>query len=911
MRFYLLLLSVLVFGISNAQKATVSGVITDLSFNNEPLPAVSVTVKGTTAGTQADFDGKYSLNLDAGTHTLVFSFIGYQTVETPVTVKAGEKRTLNQALNSDGITIEGVVIEAVQSRERESALLVEQQRAVEIKQNIGAQELSRKGVGDVATAVAKTSGVSKQEGSGNVYVRGLGDRYNSTSINGLPVPSNDPEKKNIDLNLFSTDIVEYISIDKVYGSRISGDFAGGNVNIISKNYKGSGMLEISLGAVANTNAMEKADNFLLQDGPSKFGYSSYGIPNDPLNSFSFQNGLNPVGEMPFGGNFGIKAGKSFDIGQEGSLNLFATASFDNGFEYREGLNQVVDSHGDPRSFKSFNQEKFSYRTNTTGMFAANYRINENNKISYNLLFVNSSDQSRDSYYGFIRDLAEDGNGLIQRGTYIENRLMLNQLLGTHTFTEKTSLDWGVSYGKIEGDMPDRTQNTLRFSDVQDSYVFVQNTVTDNHRYYQNLTEDEVAANLAFNYKLGEEGEKGKLTVGYDGRFKQRDFEAVQFNFRIFSPASRAVNPNNLDAFFNTENYENGFFEITSFTGDTTPQTYNGDQTIHSGFASLEYRFTDRLSSIIGLRYENVEQKVIWRTQLDVSENGNTFQRNEFLPSVVLKYELNDKQNLRLGASKTYTLPQFKERALFIYEDVTETKFGNPYLYPSQDYNLDLKWELFPDDGEVLSVTGFGKYILDPINEVTIASSTNDISWVNIGDSGYVYGVELEARKNLFDWGGEDIDRLSAGLNVAYMQTYQDIDVEKVRTETQGRINLNLTDSNSGFTGASDLLINADVSYAKDWKSGAGMTATVAYAYFSDRLYALGEQAKGNLVDKATIGSLDFILKTKIDKNLGINFVAKNLLNPAFDRVQENSNGNVLVMSYKRGAFFSLGVNYTF
>src|SRR5690606_35801581 len=290
---------------------------------------------------------------------------------------------------------------------------------------------------------------------------------------------------------------------------------------------------------------------------------------------------------------------------------------------------------------------------------------------------------------------------------------------------------------------------------------------------------------------------------------------------------------------------------------------------------------------------------------DASGRKNRFVRNEFLPSIVLKYELNEKQNLRLGASKTYTLPQFKERALFIYEDVTEVIVGNPDLYPSQNFNLDLKWEMFPKNAEVFSFTAFGKYILDPINEITLASSTNDISFINTGDTGYVYGAELEIRKDIFTF-GLDSNKLSAGFNASYMQTHQELDSEKVREETN--YNTNLTNDTSSFTGASDLLINADLSYVKDFKNDANMMATVAYSYFSDRLYALGVETKGNLVDKG-VGTLDFILKTKINKNLGIDLTMKNILNPAYERVQENTPGDITVLSYKRGAFFKLGINY--
>src|SRR5690554_6012162 len=562
MRIYLLFIFVFIFGISFSQKATVAGVITDLSYNSETLPGVSVILKGTTTGTQTDLNGKYSIDLNEGNHTLVFNYIGYTPIEVPISVKAGEKKTINQGLTSNSISIDAIVIEFVQSREKESALLIQQQRAIEIKQNIGAQELSRKGVGDVAAAVTKTSGVSKQEGSGSVYVRGLGDRYNSTSINGLPIVSNDPSKKNIDLELFSTDIVEYISIDKVYGSQISGDFAGGNVDISSKNYKGNGMLEVSLGSSVNSNAVDKHNNFFLPDGPNKFGFSNYWTPANALTSYNFQNSLNPISGTPFGGSIALKGGKSYDVGNQGKVNLFATANFNNGFEYRQGINQATDSHGNP--LKSFDQEKFSYKTNTTGMFNVNYSLNEDHKLCYNFLFVNSSDQSRDVYKGFIRDLAEENNGLIQRGTYIQNTLFVHQLLGNHLFNEKTELDWGISFNEVEGNMPDRTQNTLGFRESLNGYTLIQNSTTDNHRYYQNLTENEWATNVVLSRKI-EKNElgysKGKISLGYNGRFKEREFKAIQYNFNILASErlNTVVNPNRLDDFFNPENYNNGLF----------------------------------------------------------------------------------------------------------------------------------------------------------------------------------------------------------------------------------------------------------------------------------------------------------------------------------------------------------------
>lgn len=910
MRILLLMIVLCCSGSVFAQNTMrIKGKVTDY-ITGEPLPYATVFVAEQEIGVETAEDGTFSLTLTLPAE-LAVEYMGYLSMSETITEPTND---LIFELSPEDDNLEQLIIQVKSNKADESVLLNEQRKSLEIKQEIGAQELSRKGVSDVASAVAKTSGISKQEGSNSVYVRGLGDRYNSTTLNGLPVPSNDPEKKNVNLELFSTDIVEYISIDKTFSASNTGDFGGANVDILSKDFQDNSLLEIDLGAKINTNATSSGSDFLLPQEPSSLGYASYGVPSNPLTSYSFENSLNPKSAGPVGGNFGIKAGKSFYIGQEGELNLFATVNFDNGFQSREGLNQSVNVQG--AKLKSFHQEQFSHTTNTTGMFNANYHINNNHSLAYNLLYVNSSDLSRDIYTGYDRDFegGENDTHIVQRGTFTQNTVFINQLLGTHQLNDKLGLDWAVAYNTVKSDMPDRMQNKLYHDLVADTYRLAQNTTTDNHRYFQNLKEDELAANVALNYQLGvdENGDaKGNLSVGYNGRMKKRDFEAIQFNFRVSGDglAQTNINPNDLDAFFNTQNYANELFRTESYAG-MTPQTYSGEQNIHAGFANLEYRLSDKLSSVIGLRYERIEQTVDWQTQLDASGDENAFKRNEFLPSLSLKYEINPVQNLRLAASKTYTLPQFKERALFIYEDVTEVKVGNPYLYPSQNYNVDLKWEMFPMNDEIISVTAFGKYIQDPINEITMASSTNDITWVNIGDKGYAYGAEFEIKKRLASFGGEYTNNLSAGLNVSYMKTDQEIDREKIQRETNGTINTNFTDERSSFTGASDLLINADVSYTKEWSEGRSLIATVSYAHYSDRLYALGVQQKGNLVDKG-MGTLDFVLKTQVTKNIAIDLSAKNLLNPDFKRVQENASGDVDAIKYKRGMFVGLGVKYTF
>lgn len=904
-----------------AQNTTsIRGTITDKEMGNEPLPFANVQIKGMSKGATTDMEGNYSIEgVAPGTYTVIFSFIGYKTVEVSnVVVVAGKDAQVNIALGADNVALDEVVITTTVKKESQEALLVEQRKALEIKQSIGAQELSQKGVSDVATAVTKTTGISKQEGTGTIYVRGLGDRYNSSSMNGLPLPSNDPQRKNIDLDIFTTDIVEYISIDKVYNSKMYGDFAGGNVDIVSKDYNGNGFLALGVKSSVNSNAIGE-DNFYLQSGYNASGFNKVEIPSNALSGFNFKNKLNADTTIPLAGSLALTGGKSFSVGENSRLSFFATASFGNEYGYQSGVNRSAQAQGE--FIKNFRKESYDYSTNTTGMFNVGYRINEKNKLSYNLLYVNSSNQQKDEYKGYIRDIAEDDNGIIQRSTYVQNTLFVNQLLGEHTYNERIKLDWGASYNTIVSNMPDRIQNTMRYDFNQSGYVLATNATTDNHRYYQDLDESEIAANVTLGYRIGktsDEEYKGRLVLGYNARIKNREFEATQFNFRVaLDQRNTLVSPDNLDAFFNQNNYNAGAFAIETFRGGANvagaldPQVYSGNQEIFGGYLNLEYQLTNKLSGVLGMRGEQIYQKVSWRTQLDDVGSKNDFDKTAILPNLTLKYELNEKQNLRLAASKTYTLPQFKERARFVYEDVTEVIVGNPYLYPSDDYNLDLKWELFPNRGEIVSFTGFGKYIQNPINEITLASSTNDIAYVNTGDMGYAVGAEVEVRKNLWNLEEDGKEsRITAGLNAAYMHTQQDLDANKVRIETKGSYNVNFSNTEDGFTGASDLLLNADVTFYKRWSENRDVMMVLAYNHFSDRIRALGTETKGNIVDKG-VGALDFILKSKLSSRTSIGISAKNILNPAVERTQQNPGNEILVGFFKKGINFGIGFNYQF
>ena len=898
------------------EKGIVTGTITDKEMNNESLPFANVFIKGTTIGTTTDFDGKYTLSLEEGEHVIVFSFIGYTAVEETITIVAGQNYTVDQLLGaSEGITMDEIVVKAVVSREKESALLAEKKKAVVMTTAIGAQELSRKGVSNVASAVTKMSGVSKQEGSGSVFVRGLGDRYNITTLNGLPLPSNNPSNKNIDLSIFSTDVVEAIDISKTFETKNYGDFGGANVNIKAKNFRGPSYIKIGGGLGINSN-VAGLSSFYLQDGPSASGFGKIEIPESPTTPLNYTTSWDRVrSDAPLNKGFSLSAGRSFEIGEEGKLNTFITASHKSESSFREGIQRGnVDAQGDPKS--EFDVDSYGYDTKTTAMATLNYRIDDANTIGFTSLFLNSTEQDYSEYVGNYEefeggtDPSEDNEfGIIQRGTYDRTQLYVNQLIGSHTFSEKLSFEWAGGSSALKNDVPDRMQNTFVPSrEVVDQYTFFSNSAIDNHRYYQKLDEDELSANAVFSYKFSENSEEeynGLFKVGYSGRFKNVAFESEQFDFNIVEDIFNfdIEDIHHVDNYLNEENFYNASYSINQIS-----QLYFGDQFINSFISSVQYKFSENLTAVAGVRVESIYQSIGYISTLVPDGEFKETTQNEFLPSVSGKWTLSDKQSVKFAGSKTYTLPQFKERAKMLFEEVTQTYIGNPDLYSSDNYNFDLGWEVYPTSGEMISITGFGKMIQNPINEVFINSSSGEISYVNSGDLATVYGLEFELKKKLAEYtNAKDLSRkLSFGLNLSYMHSSQDFNADKVADETDYAASF--TYDEGSLTGASDVLGNADITYASELSENSNLMATVAYGYFSDKMKVIGTQERGHLVDKEN-SSLDFVLKSEFNKKFNVGFAVKNILNPTYKTVQETQ--DVIINSYKKGVDYSLSVSYKF
>ncbi|MGO4771627.1 TonB-dependent receptor domain-containing protein [Flavobacterium sp. W22_SRS_FK3] len=917
-----LFIALFICTISIAQnKGTISGVLTDKEMNNEALPFANILIKGTNISANTDIDGKYSLSVNPGNYTVIFSFVGYETVEKPVTVKANETVTVNQALSSGGYTLKDVVVKSTAgNKQKESALLLDQKNAVSFKAAIGAEEISRKGANDVASAVTKVSGVSKNEDSGNVFVRGLGDRYNITTLNGLSLPSNNPANKNIILDIFSTSIVDNIGISKTFETQNYADFGGANIDISAKKFSGKPFISFSIGSGANTNVM-KLDHFYLQDGPSYTGFKTVGVPDSPFKPYNYSTSWDrQENKNILNAFYTLSGGKRFNLNDESSIGTFITGSFSAKNKYTEGYSRGgITADGDILS--DFYRKAYKHSTTTTVMGTADYKINNKNSVLFTSLFLNSSEQDYSEYEGTNVNFDGGGDalqqitGFIKRGTFERTQLYVNQLVGKNKFNDQWNLNWAVGYSISNSSVPDRMQNSFVYAQNAIDYTFFINSNINNHRFFQELKENEFSANIALSYDFNKNDNdkyKGKATFGYSGKLKKVDYTMQQFSF--FPDRTTISFPK--EDINNTDNYlSEAYFGNSS--SNRIHQLYNGNLDINGSFANIQYALTEKLSVILGARFEQLTQDVFYVTAT-VSQGGDSnYSKFNILPSLISKYTLNDKQNLKFSFSQTYTLPQFKEKVPILYEEVAQSYYGNPDLYPSTNYNVDLGWEYFPKSGELISATVFGKIIQNPINEFFLNSSSNDITYGNTGEKATVAGVELELRKDIFtiENSNDKKTKLSFDVNGSYLYSNQDLSNKKISTETN--YGADFTFNESKLSGASNFLANANISFLKEFAENKDITATVSYSYFSDKLAALGTSQLGNMVDKA-VNKLDFIVNSNLTKNIKLGLIYNNILNPAIERVQEQGEvpgksavGDVLVTSYKLGSDFRLTLNYTF
>lgn len=875
----------------------IKGVVKD-KLSKEPLIGATIRLVGTHVGAVTDLDGHFEVNsmeVLEGMYDLEIKYVGYKTeVRRKVRVENGKLVILNLELETDAHELSDVVVVAKKNRENENMLLLEQQKAVLAVQSVGVKELSRKGISDVEGAVTKIAGVSKQDGVKNVFVRGLGDRYNATTFNGFALPSEDPEYKNISLDFFGTDIIQSVGVNKVFNAAGSSDVGGATVDIVSKELIGSGNLSAGISGGLNTQTVTA--DFLKPDGVNFMGFAERTSPADET-TWGFKNKLNPSEQsLQINRSYSISGGKKFDIGEDKNpLSFFLTAGHTTDYLFTDEIIRNTTTSG--TVYKDMSGKKYTENISQLALANVDYDMNNRHHMSYNFMMIHASSQSVGDYTGKNSIFSDDHEnmGMTRRQQANDNMLIVNQLMTNWGLTKKLSFDAGASYNIVKGYEPDRRINNITKAD--EGYTLLRGN--SQQRYFSTLNEKDFNVKAGLVYRLRDNIEEiSNIRFGYTGRFVDDNFEATEYNLTV-GHVTTFPSPSDfsLDDYYNQENLASGRFEVQK-----NIDTYTVTKNIHSVYAEANYQFTPRWILNLGLKYDKVAIDVDYNVNRGGSEGSNTIENDYLLPSLNLKFNIDKKNSLRLGASKTYTLPQAKEISPYRYVGVNFNSQGNPHLKPSDNYNLDLKWDFNPTPTELISLTAFYKLIKNPISRIEVASAGGYLSYENIADEATVAGVEVEIRKNLFvrplGNGANGMNRLSVGFNGSYIHTNAKMPLATVTTGSQ-------------LEGAAPWIANFDLSHHLT-KGDRSFINTLVLSYVSDKIYTIGTQGYQDIMEHG-IATLDFVSQAKLNKHLSLHLKARNLLNPSYrlSRKADQSGEKIVLGDYKKGITISLGVSCTF
>ena len=924
---------------ASAQQGIIKGKVTDATTGDEIIGA-NVVIEGTSIGASSNLSGDYQFSVAPGTYTIKTSYIGYKPFQKAgVVVKAGEVTLLNIVIAEDIEALSEVVVEARADKASENILLMQRKEAALAIESIGARELSARGVSDVKSGLVKMSGVS-QVSSRGVYVRGLGDRYNNAYLNGMPLPSPNPNLKVVDLDLFPTAIVRNIDVSKTYNVNQFGDMSGASVNILTKDAADENFLAFGLGINYNTQATFQ--NFLINkaSGGNYLGFAGSQrispIPVDYQGQYNFEEST----QLPFATNFSpeslsapldnsynLQAGKFFNFGNA-KLGLTFAGAYKNSYRADEGINNLLNNRQLPD--REFYRERYRYETNLTALLGAQYSLHNRHYFNLNYLFINNSNNNFIASQGNTWE--ENDPSVVDlrrlRNRYLETNLQDIQLSARHELSDRIGLKWGGSYAKALTDEPDRLDLSFTTEEgVTTEGLFSALGTGQNQRYFQ-LTDEKEAYGFAegsysFGSSLkGSENFRYKLYLGYQLKHKQRE-EAFRSFWLMPAQgfAEGTVSFNALDALFSDANYRAAKYTYLDANADGSSQA-SAERMIHAAYAYADLNLSQRLKIVPGLRMEYTDQLVAYKrlgTPFRAPFKEADLLEVNILPALNVKYDLTDQHVLRFAASKTLTRPNFRELIPVPFVDeLGRSWVGNPLLINSDVYNLDLKYDFYPKAGELLSLGAFYKYIDNPIEQ--IQDGVNFIRPFNIPFA-TAYGLELEVSKRASSIFGSS-SKLAEGLifdgNLTLMLTKiatdkAALDADPNIPQQDKNILYSITEDSRMLQGASPYLINASLGYdAPLFNSSEESNIRLTYNRFGKRIAAAGTQGLGDIYE-LSFGTLDFVIQNTWKSGFGVKLSAKNLLNPHIQQEQnagpEASLGNRLIQSYRAGVNYGLSFTY--
>ena len=854
-----------IIGVS--QPSMIQGTVTDAQTQEELIGATIFLMENETIGTMSNYDGTFALDVQPGTYTVVCTYITYEDqVRENITIKKDETVTLNFNLSIAAVEVDKVVITARANKESEIISLLEQKNATVMQTSIGAQELSRKGASNVASGVKKMSGIS-MIGSKQLFVRGLGDRYNKALLNSMPVPSPDPTKKVIQLDLFPSDVVKNIGVHKVYSAEHSADYSGALINIETKDYPDKKFLTIGGGFGYNNQttgrnfieAYSETDNFFGFDVQQRKEIlpEEYKIVNRNQNSKELSHDIfsTHFGDVQYNAlpdiSFDISGGNSYIL-EKGKFGLLFSSSFSNDYLFED---YVYDAQlkADGTIKNKFYKDTYTYSTQFTNLLSASYISHKGGVIKANMFYTSGiEDVAELKYDGWDNE----GDSLFIRNySFSNNRLYYLQILGDKVITSSTSLSWDAGYSQAESSIPDRRQTTY-IKQNDEWYLFALNQ-QETARFFTDQQESTLTGSFKGNYHP--QDESYEISAGIESSYTMKDFNSYVYFYDISAVQNIVTNPYTPLDIFSEENFEENNIYVKN--GNSYPMHYTGEKLLGAAFSSINYEPNEQTTINLGLRYEYADMSVTNYNQIGTATEI-PLTSHDIFPALNVKYSPTENKNIRLAASKTVTRPGFYEKSpASVIPAYGEPKTeGNKNLKNGYNYNLDLKYEIFPKTGEIISFGLYGKILQNPIEMISKPTGGTIMYSFKNTERGYATGTEIEIKKII-------LEHFFIGTNAAYIYTF-------IRVPE----NANETEKTRAMQGASPYLINADAGYQFTYGENDKHTSSIALVYnvYGQRLYAVGSGGMGSIFEKP-FHSLNLVIKNKLSDIWNVNLSIKNLL----------------------------------
>lgn len=926
-----------------AQSSSINGIVVDKDFG-DPLIGVNVFIESLNRGAATDVNGNYFIEkIQPGVYTVTFSMIGFQKKTiTNFEIKENESKKLDIVLSTETYETEEVVISAKALTNTEGALLAKRQKSISVSDAISAEAISKSGSSDAADAMKKVTGASVVGGK-YVYVRGLGERYSATTLNGAELPSADPDKKSFQLDLFPSNLLENIVTVKTFTPDKPGTFTGGLVDVTMKNFPEKFSLNFSVSTGYNSIATNN-DNFILpnsggydwlgmDDGTRELSnllsnsditiprYTSIKTKEEALYLDKLTKSLN-TNMTPISANAGLNSGMSISAGNQfafanQTFGYLASLTWGQKYSFYEdgeigryklpGTVEDIESLNIERHFKD---TQGTYEANWGAIASLSMKNDSYGQFKASYLRTQSGESTARYISGSWTDIPSTATYETRVLQYTERALDTYQLEGDHLmkFLSDLKMDWKLTYSVNEQDEPDlryfSNHWSVKASTGDTIYQSPSSLYPPPIRYFRNLSEDNLSGNLNFSIPFNVwNNYSAKLQFGaaytnIDRAYNQRrfEYEADAIRFSDYN--------GDIDAYFNTVGIldtSESYYEFGNVIGESKSlkNIFNGDQKTSAAYLMVDLPISKDLRFVGGARLESTEMNAV---SGDPSLAKGYLDNTDILPSINFIYQLQENMNMRATYSQTVARPTFRELAPYTsFEFIGDYLFvGNANLKRTLIKNYDLRWEWFMNPGEIIAVSGFYKSFADPIEKYQDNSVPNGLLSVQNVNEASLYGLEFEMRKNLGTI-SDLFSNFNIGTNVSLVNSKTEI------PETEYFL-IEISDPTASktrqFMGQSPYLFNLNLAYDN---YDLDMSAGVFYNIFGNRLAIVTEGASPDVFEQG-YGTLDFKLSKGLFDLFNLSFTAHNVLDPDIKFIQEFKGQEYIYSRLSKGRTFSISLN---